>query len=95
MVRHRVVPTRRNRWIGIVLYPGVFGDHCLVMFGDRIGFDPVDLMPDSGTIDGTSRRSSTGAKPSKCARRRLGGVSASRKEVLSVRAGPARLPETG
>jgi hypothetical protein len=24
------------------------------MFGDRIGFDPVDFMPDSGTIDGTS-----------------------------------------
>lgn len=35
-------PVRAARWIGQVRFDGYFNDHCLVMAGDQVLFDPVD-----------------------------------------------------
>lgn len=42
MVTHRTLPVARRRWIGVVLQSGWFMDHCMVMAGDRILFDPTE-----------------------------------------------------
>lgn len=41
MVVHRHVPVARRRWIGIVVMPGNFNDHCLVMNHTHLLFDPA------------------------------------------------------
>jgi hypothetical protein len=33
-------PTTKRRWIGVVPNPGTFEDHCLVMVGSELLFDP-------------------------------------------------------
>jgi hypothetical protein len=52
---HRTVPVARKRWIGVVPMPGTFNDHCLVMSGGEILFDPVDPRR-SGELDGRRLR---------------------------------------
>lgn len=42
LIRHRVVPARRRRWIGVVVDTGRwFSSHCLVMSDDSVLFDPA------------------------------------------------------
>jgi hypothetical protein len=41
IVRHET-PCHEPRWLGVVNFPGDFNDHCLVMAGDQVLFDPVD-----------------------------------------------------
>jgi hypothetical protein len=43
MVEHRTPPWQHPRWIGIVPDVGHFNDHCMLMCGDRVLFDPCDL----------------------------------------------------
>ena len=42
IARHNRAPVRRRRWIGVIEFPGLFMNHCLVMDRDEILFDPVD-----------------------------------------------------
>ena len=39
---HETVPVEADRWIGVVPMPGRFNDHCLVMSGSELLFDPID-----------------------------------------------------
>lgn len=42
VVVHDEPPFEAPRWIGVVRFPGHFNDHCLVMAGAEVLFDPVD-----------------------------------------------------
>jgi hypothetical protein len=42
MFGHDTPPVGLPRWIGVIPFPGDFNDHCLVMSGAEILFDPVD-----------------------------------------------------
>lgn len=44
-ITHRTVPAGRRRWIGVVPLRGQFNDHCLVMRGDDVLFDPSMDFP--------------------------------------------------
>ena len=40
---HRKPPVRLRRWIGVIVMPGDFQSHCLVMSRDEVLFDPARL----------------------------------------------------
>jgi hypothetical protein len=47
---HKRPPAGHPRWIGVVPLRGHFNDHCLVMSGDEILFDPVDQLQHHGAV---------------------------------------------
>lgn len=46
---HRKPPVRLRRWIGVIVMPGDFQSHCLVMSRDEVLFDPARLELADGT----------------------------------------------
>jgi hypothetical protein len=54
-VLHSTMPVAQKRWIGIVPMPGTFNNHCLVMAGNDLLFDPVDPRQ-SGEMNGRRLR---------------------------------------
>ena len=45
LVEHDRVPVDLPRWVGVIPFPGWFSDHCLVLAGAEILFDPTPLTP--------------------------------------------------
>ena len=49
MVIHHKLPPRRRRWIGVIPMAGDFQDHCVVLNGREILFDPAVWQPVAGS----------------------------------------------
>jgi hypothetical protein len=49
-VVHEKVPVRRKRWLGVIELPGMFTDHCLVMTGNELLWDPILGMFEGVTL---------------------------------------------
>ena len=45
IVEHATPPWSAKRWIGVVSAEGEYGDHCLIMSGRDVLFDPMSLLP--------------------------------------------------